>query len=217
MLNENDAPCIKEQEPNATNVRNHTTNTTPKEFKNKGSPHDPNNHNRSTIRNQNKLKKHGIPYVKEQESTAIHVQNCTTNTMPKKFKDKDNPYDVNNHNPSTIHNQNRLKKHGIPYVKEQESTAIHVQNCTTNTMPKKFKDKDNPYDVNNNNPSTIHKQNKLEKNDITFVNAAHVQNRQPRHPNKPNENQPRHPNKPNENRHRQPRHPTNPKPTHNNT
>ena len=135
MLNENDAPCIKEQEPNATNVRNHTTNTTPKEFKNKGSPHDPNNHNRSTIRNQNKL-----------------------------------------------------KKHGIPYVKEQESTAIHVQNCTTNTMPKKFKDKDNPYDVNNNNPSTIHKQNKLEKNDITFVNAAHVQNRQPRHPNKPNEN-----------------------------
>ena len=132
MLNENDAPCIKEQEPNATNVRNHTTNTTPKEFKNKGSPHDPNNHNRSTIRNQNKLKKHGIPYVKEQESTAIHVQNCTTNTMPKKFKDKDNPYDVNNHNPSTIHNQNRLKKHGIPYVKEQESTAIHVQNCTTN-------------------------------------------------------------------------------------
>ena len=156
MLNENDAPCIKEQEPNATNVRNHTTNTTPKEFKNKGSPHDPNNHNRSTIRNQNKLKKHGIPYVKEQESTAIHVQNCTTNTMPKKFKDKDNPYDVNNHN-----------------------------------------------------PSTIHKQNKLEKNDITFVNAAHVQNRQPRHPNKPNENQPRHPNKPNENQHRQPRHPTN--------
>ena len=127
MLNENDAPCIKEQEPNATNVRNHTTNTTPKEFKNKGSPHDPNNHNRSTIRNQNKL-----------------------------------------------------KKHGIPYVKEQESTAIHVQNCTTNTMPKKFKDKDNPYDVNNNNPSTIHKQNKLEKNDITYVNAAHVQNRQPR-------------------------------------